>query len=157
MFTHISPRFVCLVLAFTPAPPAYGMIIFQVALIRNVHLGARCIVSRCLCLLQCFVDLYSGPILEDLYESLKMRYPTIQFPPIPPRGTLKLEDVKKSKYFFNWFIGVFCTHNLACHSHMTIDLASLQSRDGARRVSAGPGGGWWLNGIYYCYMKNRCF
>ena len=32
------------------------------------------------------------------------------------------------------------TDNLACHSHMTIDLASLQSRDGARRVFAGPGG-----------------
>ena len=32
------------------------------------------------------------------------------------------------------------THNLACLSHMTIDLASLQSRNGARRVFAGPGG-----------------
>ena len=30
-------------------------------------------------------------------------------------------------------------NNLACHSRMTIDLASLQSRDGARRVFAGPG------------------
>ena len=30
------------------------------------------------------------------------------------------------------------THNLACLSHMTIDLASLQSRNGARRVFAGP-------------------
>ena len=30
-------------------------------------------------------------------------------------------------------------NNLACHSHMTIDLASLQSQDGARRVFAGPG------------------
>ena len=28
-----------------------------------------------------------------------------------------------------------CTHNPACHSHMTIDFGSLQSRDGARRVS----------------------
>ena len=32
-----------------------------------------------------------------------------------------------------------CTHNLACHSHTTIDLASLQSRNGARRLFAGPG------------------
>ena len=32
-----------------------------------------------------------------------------------------------------------CTHDHACHSHQTIDLASLQSRDGARRVFAGPG------------------
>ena len=31
------------------------------------------------------------------------------------------------------------THNLAFHSHMTIDIASLQSRDGARWVFAGPG------------------
>eukprot|EP00903_Cladosiphon_okamuranus_P015271 g14112.t1 len=50
---------------------------------------------------QCFVDLYSGPILEDLYDSLRMRYPTIDFPPIPKRGTLKLDGVKDSKYFFN--------------------------------------------------------
>eukprot|EP00752_Nemacystus_decipiens_P002243 g2126.t1 len=50
---------------------------------------------------QCFVDLYSGLILEDLYDSLRMRYPTIDFPPIPERGTLTLEDVKDSKYFFN--------------------------------------------------------
>lgn len=50
---------------------------------------------------QCFVDLYSGPILEDLYESLRLRYPTVEFPPIPARGTLKLEEVKSSLYFFN--------------------------------------------------------
>ena len=31
------------------------------------------------------------------------------------------------------------THDLTYHNHMTVDLASLQSRDGARRVSAGPG------------------
>ncbi|CBJ30655.1 mitochondrial DNA-directed RNA polymerase [Ectocarpus siliculosus] len=50
---------------------------------------------------QCFVDLYSGPILEDLHDSLRMRYPTIDFPPIPERGTLVLDSVKDSKYFFN--------------------------------------------------------
>ncbi|CAN0553331.1 unnamed protein product [Ectocarpus sp. 12 AP-2014] len=50
---------------------------------------------------QCFVDLYSGPILEDLHDSLRMRYPTIHFPPIPARGTLVLDSVKDSKYFFN--------------------------------------------------------
>ena len=32
-----------------------------------------------------------------------------------------------------------CTHDHAYHSHQAIDLASLQSRDGARRVFAGPG------------------
>ena len=30
-------------------------------------------------------------------------------------------------------------HDHACHSHQTTDLASLQSRDGALRVFAGPG------------------
>ena len=34
---------------------------------------------------------------------------------------------------------LFGIGDLACHSHMTIDLASLQSRDGARRVFAGRG------------------
>ena len=37
-----------------------------------------------------------------------------------------------------WGGGVL--NNLAGHSHMTIDLASLQIRDGARRVFAGTGG-----------------
>ena len=32
-----------------------------------------------------------------------------------------------------------CIHNLAYHSYMNIDLASLQSQDGARRVFVGPG------------------
>ena len=32
-----------------------------------------------------------------------------------------------------------CTDDHACHSHQIIDIASLQSRDGARRVFAGPG------------------
>ncbi len=54
-----------------------------------------------LAVVQCFVDLYSGPILEDLYDSLRMRYPTLDFPPIPERGALVLDDVKDSKYFFN--------------------------------------------------------
>lgn len=55
----------------------------------------------CSLLRQCFVDLYSGPILEDLHDSLQMRYPTIDFPPVPERGTLVLDSVKDSKYFFN--------------------------------------------------------
>ncbi|CAM9229176.1 unnamed protein product [Choristocarpus tenellus] len=50
---------------------------------------------------QCFVDLYSQPILEDLHKSLCLRFPTIDFPPIPKRGTLDLEKVKNSRYFFH--------------------------------------------------------
>ena len=49
----------------------------------------------------CFVDLYSKPILEDLRESLVMRYPDVDFPPVPPRGKLDLEEVKNSTYFFH--------------------------------------------------------
>lgn len=32
----------------------------------------------------------------------------------------------------------FVTHDLVCHIHGAFDLASPQSRDEARRVSAGP-------------------
>jgi len=49
----------------------------------------------------CFVDLYSMPILEDLKQSLEVRYPNAYFPPVPTRGELNLGDVKQSTYFFN--------------------------------------------------------
>ena len=49
----------------------------------------------------CFVDLYSKPILEDLRESLVMRYPDVEFPPVPTRGTLDIEQVRDSTYFFH--------------------------------------------------------
>jgi DNA-directed RNA polymerase len=48
-----------------------------------------------------FVNLYSQPILEDLHESFVLRYPTAEFPPIPEKGDLDLEEVKSSPYFFN--------------------------------------------------------
>jgi DNA-directed RNA polymerase len=47
-----------------------------------------------------FVDLYSQPILEDLLALLEMRFPLLEFPPVPQRGELDLELVKKSEYFF---------------------------------------------------------
>jgi DNA-directed RNA polymerase len=47
-----------------------------------------------------FVDLYSQPILEDLLALLEMRFPLLDFPPVPQRGELDLELVKKSEYFF---------------------------------------------------------
>jgi DNA-directed RNA polymerase len=49
----------------------------------------------------CFVDLYKQPVLENLLECLEMRYPDIKFPPIPERGTLNIESVKNSTYFFH--------------------------------------------------------
>jgi DNA-directed RNA polymerase len=48
-----------------------------------------------------FVKLYSGPVLEDFREELCMKYPSVTFPPIPERGTLQLEDVMHSPYFFS--------------------------------------------------------
>lgn len=47
-----------------------------------------------------FVALYSEPILEDFRETLCMRFPSINFPPLPKRGTLDIKQVLNSKYFF---------------------------------------------------------
>lgn len=47
-----------------------------------------------------FVQLYDQPLLERLKESWELRYPDLEFPPLPKRGELTLEEVKKAKYFF---------------------------------------------------------
>jgi DNA-directed RNA polymerase len=47
-----------------------------------------------------FVDLYSRPLLEDLKTSWEMRYPGLEFPDPPAKGTLELKDVKNAPYFF---------------------------------------------------------
>lgn len=49
----------------------------------------------------CFFDLYNEPVLETLRESLSIRYPEVEFPPVPERGNLDLEEVKESIYFFH--------------------------------------------------------
>lgn len=49
----------------------------------------------------CFVELYDQPILEKLHESLTIRYPDVEFPPVPDRGDLCLSAVRKSRYFFH--------------------------------------------------------
>lgn len=49
----------------------------------------------------CFVDLYDHPVLEDLRQSLSMRYPDIDFPPVPQTGELDLAEIRGSKYFFH--------------------------------------------------------
>lgn len=48
-----------------------------------------------------FVELYSLPLLENLRESLRIRFPLVTFPPVPPRGDLDLNLVRQSKYFFS--------------------------------------------------------
>ena len=48
-----------------------------------------------------FVLMHSEPVLEELRNSFQMRFPSIKFPEVPPRGDLKLKDVLKSKYFFD--------------------------------------------------------
>lgn len=50
---------------------------------------------------ECFVELYHQSILENLRDSLVRRYPEIVFPPVPAGGTLDLEKVKESIYFFH--------------------------------------------------------
>ena len=50
---------------------------------------------------ECFIDLYKKPLLEDLKSSLELRYPNIVIPPVPSRGELDIEEVKKSRYFFH--------------------------------------------------------
>jgi DNA-directed RNA polymerase, mitochondrial len=47
-----------------------------------------------------FVDLYSQPLLERLQETWQMRYPTLDFPPLPQRGTLDLNEINNAPYFF---------------------------------------------------------
>ena len=49
----------------------------------------------------CFIDLYDHPVLEDLRQSLCMRYPDIEFPPVPEGGGLDLSEIRGSKYFFH--------------------------------------------------------
>lgn len=40
-------------------------------------------------------------LLEDLLSQLKARYPGCEFPDVPPRGSLNIHAVKKSRYFFS--------------------------------------------------------
>lgn len=48
----------------------------------------------------CFVELYSRPLLADLKESWELRYPEIEFPELPKLGDLDLNGVKSATYFF---------------------------------------------------------
>lgn len=48
----------------------------------------------------CFVELYEQPLLERLKASWELRYPITQFPDLPERGSLDLEEVRSATYFF---------------------------------------------------------
>lgn len=47
-----------------------------------------------------FVDLYTQPLLETLKKTWELRYPDIEFPDLPERGDLDLNEVKAAPYFF---------------------------------------------------------
>jgi DNA-directed RNA polymerase len=47
-----------------------------------------------------FVDLYSRPLLEELKKTWELQYPSLEFPDLPERGTLDLNEVKQAPYFF---------------------------------------------------------
>jgi DNA-directed RNA polymerase len=49
---------------------------------------------------ECFVDLYSRPLLEDLKQTWELQYPAIEFPDLPKIGRLDLNEVKRAPYFF---------------------------------------------------------
>ena len=50
-----------------------------------------------------FIELHSEPLLEQLYEELKQKYPEIamELPPPPPPGSMDLQSVRDSVYFFS--------------------------------------------------------
>ena len=48
-----------------------------------------------------FVTLYKSDPLKQLLENLQQRFPHENFPPVPTKGDLDLEDINKSVYFFS--------------------------------------------------------
>lgn len=48
-----------------------------------------------------FLELYEAPLLEQLLESFQLRYPGVEFPPLPPRGDLDVGEVLEADYFFS--------------------------------------------------------
>ena len=45
-----------------------------------------------------FLALYEEPLLEQLLESFQLRYPGVEFPPLPPRGDLDVTEVTAADY-----------------------------------------------------------
>jgi DNA-directed RNA polymerase len=48
-----------------------------------------------------FIDLYEHPILENLKDSIERRYPDVEIPQLPKRGSLDIKLVAQSDYFFH--------------------------------------------------------
>lgn len=49
----------------------------------------------------CFVQMHSRPLLEELRHSFRERYPKLDLPATPGFGSLQLEEVRNSPYFFS--------------------------------------------------------
>ena len=47
------------------------------------------------------MELHGEPLLEQLYESFRRHYPEVVFREPPRRGTLVLDEVRRSTYFFS--------------------------------------------------------
>ncbi|KAL4451184.1 hypothetical protein ABPG77_009256 [Micractinium sp. CCAP 211/92] len=48
-----------------------------------------------------FIELHSQPLLEKLLEEFQQLYPGIEFPPVPPKGELDLDQLREATYFFS--------------------------------------------------------
>ncbi len=48
-----------------------------------------------------FVDLHEQPLLDDLRNSLCLQYPELELAPVPQLGSLDINAVLDSKYFFS--------------------------------------------------------
>jgi DNA-directed RNA polymerase len=55
------------------------------------------------CLREAFIEQYSQDVLENFRKEVLDQLPVelrAEVPPVPPKGTLDLEAVKESRYFF---------------------------------------------------------
>lgn len=50
---------------------------------------------------ECFVRLHARDLLQELREQFQLRFPDVELPPVPPKGTLDLNQVLLSPYFFD--------------------------------------------------------
>ena len=48
-----------------------------------------------------FIEMHSEPLLENLLAELQEKHPDITFPPLPIRGNLDLDSIRKATYFFS--------------------------------------------------------
>lgn len=48
-----------------------------------------------------FLELHSKPLLQMLLVQLQEQYPGVEFDEVPMHGDLKLEEIRRAKYFFS--------------------------------------------------------